>query len=98
MREEVYTDEGMYDVGHHEPPREIPTYTQIETRRQSSVAVDSSAVSFTEVIVDSFPASRNDPAGVNAEVGTLSDQELLFTNSIRNEEAACHCRADMCRR
>jgi hypothetical protein len=59
--------------------------------------VDGSAVSNTEVVVGPFFASRNEPAGVHAEVGTPVDQELSFTGSIRNEEAACR-RADMCRR
>jgi hypothetical protein len=60
--------------------------------------VDGSAVSCTEVVVVLFPASWNDPAEVHAEVGAHVDQELLFTKSIRNEEAACRCSADLCRR
>jgi hypothetical protein len=40
--------------------------------------------------------SQNEPAGVHAEVRTRVIQELLFTKSIRNEEAACHCSADIC--
>jgi hypothetical protein len=33
-----------------------------------------------------------------AEVGTRVDQEMPFTKSFRNEEAACRFGADMCRR
>jgi hypothetical protein len=58
--------------------------------------VDGSTVSCTEVVVHPFPALRNEPAGVNAEVGTRVDQELPFTKSIHNEEASW-CSADMCR-
>jgi hypothetical protein len=65
---------------------------------QPFVGVDGSVIGSTEVVVDPFLASRNEPTGVHAEVGTLVDQELTFTRSIRNEEAACRCRADMCRR
>jgi hypothetical protein len=52
----------------------------------------------TQVVVGPFLASRNKPAGVHAEVGTRVDQELPFTGFIHNEEAACCCRADLCRR
>jgi hypothetical protein len=59
--------------------------------------VNGSAVSCTEVVADPFPASRNEPAGVHSEVGTRVDQEMPFSESVRNEEAACGCDADMCR-
>jgi hypothetical protein len=54
-------------------------------------------VSSTEVVVDLFLASRNEPAEVHAEVGTRVDQKLPSARSIRNEEEACRCRADICR-
>jgi hypothetical protein len=61
--------------------------------------VDGSAISSTEVVTGPFFASRIEPGGgVHAEVGTGVDQELPFTGSIGNEEAALCCRADMCRR
>jgi hypothetical protein len=60
--------------------------------------VDGSAIISTEVVVGPFFASWNEPAGVHAEVGTRVDQELPFTGPIRNEEAACCCRADVCHR
>jgi hypothetical protein len=59
--------------------------------------VDGSAVSRTEVVVGAFPALRTESAGVDAEVGTCVDQELPFSRSVSNEDAACRCRADMCR-
>jgi hypothetical protein len=68
MRKEVHTDDGMCDVGHHETPRDIPMETQVEAEGQPSIGVDGSAVSCTQVIVDPFPASRNEPAGVHTEV------------------------------
>jgi hypothetical protein len=60
--------------------------------------VDGSAVSSTEVVADPFFASRNEPAGAHAEVGTRDDQELPFTTPVSDEEAACGCSVDMCRR
>jgi hypothetical protein len=48
--------------------------------------VDSSAVSRTEIIVDPSLASRNEPMGVHAEVGTHVDQELPFTNPVGDEK------------
>jgi hypothetical protein len=72
----------MCDVGHHETPREIPAYT----------------VNRTEVLVGAFPASPNECAGVDAEVGIRVDQELSFSSSVSNEEAACRCRVNMCLR
>jgi hypothetical protein len=98
MGKEVRSDDGMCDVGHHETPREIPAETQVETEGQPSVGVDGSAVGCTQVVVDPFPASQNEPAGVYTEVGTRVDQELPFSNSVCNEEAACRCSADVCRR
>jgi hypothetical protein len=98
MREEVHAYEGKCDVGHHEPPREIPEETQVEAKRQPSVGVDGSAVICTQVVVDPFLASRNEPAGVHTEVGTRVDQESPFTDFVRDEEAARGCGADMCRR
>jgi hypothetical protein len=98
MRKEVHADEGICDVGHYEPLREIPAYTQGEAERQPSLGVDGSAISCTEVIVDPFPASQNEPAVVDAKVRTSINQELPLTKSIHNEEAACHYRGDMCRR
>jgi hypothetical protein len=44
MGQEVHADDGMDDVGHHERPREIPTYTEVEAARQPTVCVDGSAV------------------------------------------------------
>jgi hypothetical protein len=58
--------------------------------------VDGSAVSCTEVVVDPFLASWNELAGVHTEVGTRVDQELPFTTTLSDEEAACVCSADMC--
>jgi hypothetical protein len=66
--------------------------------RQPSLGVDGSTVSSTEVVVGPFLASRNKPPGIHAEIGNRVDQELPFTRSVRNEEAACRCRADICRR
>jgi hypothetical protein len=63
-----------------------------------SISVDGSAVGCTQVVVDPFPASRNEPAGVHTEVGTRVHQKLPFSKSVHNEEAACRCSADMCRR
>jgi hypothetical protein len=59
--------------------------------------VDGSVISCTDAVVDPLLGSRNEPVGVHAEVGTLVDQELLFTNSVNDGKAAC-CVADMCRR
>jgi hypothetical protein len=56
------------------------------------------ATSYTQVVVDSFHASPNEPARVHAEVGARVDQELPFNEPVRNEEAACSYGADMCRR
>jgi hypothetical protein len=68
MRKEVHIDEGMCDVGYHETPCEIPAETQVEAEGQPSVGVDGSAVSCTQVVVDPFPASWNEPAGLHIEV------------------------------
>jgi hypothetical protein len=37
MREEVDSDDGMCDIGHHEPPCEIPALSQVETEGQPYV-------------------------------------------------------------
>jgi hypothetical protein len=84
------------DVGHHEPPLEIPAETEVEAERQPSAGVDGSADSCTEVVVGPFPASRNEPAGAHTDVGTRVDQEQPFTKSVRKEETACRCGSDMC--
>jgi hypothetical protein len=60
--------------------------------------VDDSAISSREVVVRLPPASQNEPARIHAEVIVRVDQELPFTVSVSNEEAALRCRADMCRR
>jgi hypothetical protein len=56
--------------------------------------VDSSADSHTEVAVDPLLVSRQKPTGVHAEVETRVDQELPFTKSVLNEDAACRLRAE----
>jgi hypothetical protein len=48
-----------------------------------------------EVIVHPLPASRNKPAQIHAKVRAGVDQELPFTVSVSNEEAALRCGADM---
>jgi hypothetical protein len=68
MGQEVHADDGMSDVGHHEPPREISAQTQVEAERQPSACVDGSAVSSTEDVVGAFLPSRDESAGVHAEV------------------------------
>jgi hypothetical protein len=68
MREEVDANERMCEVGYHEPPREILAKTEVEAERQPSIGVDGSAVSCAKVVVDTFLASWNEPAGVHAEV------------------------------
>jgi hypothetical protein len=59
--------------------------------------VDGSAISSTGVDVDPFLASWNERAGIHSKVGTVVAQERPFSGSIRNEEAACCFRAEMCR-
>jgi hypothetical protein len=93
MGQKVHTDDGSCDVDHDEPPREVPAYTEVEAERQPSVGLDVSAIS-TEVVVHALPVSRNEPAWIYAEVGALVDQELPFTMSVNNEEAALRCGAD----
>jgi hypothetical protein len=88
----------MCDVGCHESPREIPALFQVKNEGCSNVGGDCSAVNGTEVVVDAFFASRNEPAGVRTKVGTRVDQEQPCTNSLRGEKAACGFSADMCRR
>jgi hypothetical protein len=77
------------DVGHHESPREIWAQSQVAAERQPSVGGDGSAVSSTEIVVDAFFASRKEPAGLHAKVGTNVDQELPFTIPVSDKEAAC---------
>jgi hypothetical protein len=60
--------------------------------------VDGSAISSTEVVVHPLPASRNQTERVHAEFRAHVDQELPFTVSVSNEEAARRCGTDMCRR
>jgi hypothetical protein len=72
--------------------------SEVLAERHSSVGVDGSAISITEVVVRPLPVSRNDHARIHAEVGTRVDQELPFAVSVSNEEAARRCGADMCRR
>jgi hypothetical protein len=60
--------------------------------------VDGSAVSRTEVVIDTFLASPNESAEVHAKFGTRVEQDLPFTNPVSDEKAACGCSADMCRR
>jgi hypothetical protein len=67
------------------------------SRGSHPTGVDSRAVIRTEVEVDPFLASRNEPAVVHAKFGTRVDQNLSFTNSVGEEKAACDCRSDMCR-
>jgi hypothetical protein len=85
----------MCDISHYELPCEILALSQVQAEGQPFVGRDGSAVSCTEIIVDAFFASRNEPAGVCAEAGTRVNQELLFTKPIHDEEAACGCSADM---
>jgi hypothetical protein len=59
------------------------------------VGVDGSAISSREVVVHGLPASRNEPARIHAEVGAHIHQELPFTVSVSNKEAACRCGADI---
>jgi hypothetical protein len=59
MREKVHTDDGVCGVSHHEQPREIPVYIQVQAGRQSSVGVDGSAISRIGFVVDAFLPSRN---------------------------------------
>jgi hypothetical protein len=72
--------------------------SQVESEEQPPVGRNGSAVNCTEVVTDKVLASRNKPAGVHAEVRTRVDEELLFSNPVRDEEAACGCSADMRRR
>jgi hypothetical protein len=62
MVEELYTNDGVCDIGHDEPPRETPTETQVEAERQPYIGVDGSAISSTEVVVGPFFAALNEPA------------------------------------
>jgi hypothetical protein len=51
-----------------------------------------------EVIVHPLPVSRNEPAWIYTEVVARVDQELPFTLSVSNEEAARRCGVDtLCR-
>jgi hypothetical protein len=50
------------------------------------------------VLFGAFLASCNEPVEIQAEVVTRVDQELLFNNHVRDEEAACSCSADICPR
>jgi hypothetical protein len=68
MREEVDADEGICDAGHHELPREIPAWSQVESEGQPSIGGDGSAVRPSEVVVYVFLASWNEPTAVRAEV------------------------------
>jgi hypothetical protein len=54
MGEEADAVEGICDVGHHEPPCEIPAYSQVEAEGQPSIGRDGSAVSHAEVVLDAF--------------------------------------------
>lgn len=44
MGEEIDGNEGMCDVGHHESPREISSYSQVQPEGQPSVGGAGSAV------------------------------------------------------
>jgi hypothetical protein len=68
MGEEIGANEGMCGIGHHESPGEIPAESQVESEEQPSIGGDGSVVRRTEVVVDAFLASWNEPAGVHAEV------------------------------
>jgi hypothetical protein len=59
--------------------------------------VDDNAVSRTEVIVDLFLVSWNEPAGLYAQVGTRVEQQLPYSNTVGDEKVAWSCSADMCR-
>jgi hypothetical protein len=59
--------------------------------------VHCNAVSHTEVIVDPFLASQNEPVGVHAELRTHVNQELSFINPVGDKKVACGCSTDMCR-
>jgi hypothetical protein len=98
MRQEVHADDEIRDVSYHESPSEIPAEAQVDAERQPSIGVDGSAVSCTQVVVDSFPTSRDEPAGVHTQVGACVDQEFPFSPSVCYEEAACGSGADICRR
>jgi hypothetical protein len=98
MRREGHADDGMRDVGYHGSPSEIPTEAQVEAERQPSVGVDGSVVSCTQVVIDPFSTSRDQPTGVHTQIGAYVDQELPFSQSVHHEKAACGSGADMCRR
>jgi hypothetical protein len=68
----------------------------VEAEGQPSIGADGSAVICMEVTGDLFPASQNEPAGIEAEVRTCVDQELPFTNPVSDEKVACGCGTDMC--
>jgi hypothetical protein len=53
MGQEVGSDEGLRDVGHHEPPREVPAQSQIEAEWQPSVCRNGGAIGRAEVVIDS---------------------------------------------
>jgi hypothetical protein len=53
----------MCDVAYDELPREFSAEAQIKAKRQPSLGVDGSALSCTQVVVDPFLASRNEPGG-----------------------------------
>jgi hypothetical protein len=59
MGEEVDANEGVYDVGHHEPLREVLAQSQVEAEGQPSIGGDGSAIILTQVVVDTFLASWN---------------------------------------
>jgi hypothetical protein len=65
---------------------------------QPSVSADGSAVSRSEVVVDTLPALWNQLAGVNAEVRARVDQEPLLSGFVGDKEAGGGCSADIRRR
>jgi hypothetical protein len=93
MGEEVDTIEGWVTSA--------TTKSHIKSRLSTTLRMKDShlygiVVSRTEVVVDAFLASRNEPAGVHAEVRTRVYQELSFTEPIRDVEAARGRSTGMC--
>jgi hypothetical protein len=70
---------------------------QVEAEGQPSVSRDGSAVSRTEVVVNTLPALWDSFSEKHAEVQTSVYQEQLLTGLVGDEEAASGGNADVCR-
>ena len=85
-------------VRHHETPREVAAQSQVQAPPGPSICGDVGPIGSVQDVVRALPATWQDLAWENAQVGPSVHYIPLFGGAVGYEEAAGACGPDVSRR